>query len=349
MKASVLDHFTALFPILKDNLLSTNKNTVGHEIHTIATWWMWIGFITFILVMIAIDMFLFGGKKAHRVSTKEALGWVITWVSLALLFNLLLWWYLYVTQGPEIAHQKGLEFLTGYLIEESLSIDNMFVFVMIFKYFGVPSEYQRRVLLFGILGAIVFRFIMIIIGVWLVTKFHWILYIFGVFLLYTGIKMLFANNEQKVSDNSLLMWLQQYVRTTKEFHGEKFFIRKNKFLYATPLFVTLVFIEICDIIFAVDSIPAIFAIVDDPFIIFTSNIFAILGLRALYFLVANMSEKFYFLRYGLSLILIFIGCKMLAAYWFKIPIGISLSVIAVVLLSSILLSVIYNPNNKGKK
>ncbi len=323
---------------------------MGHEVHTIATWWMWVGFLLFILIMIAIDMFLLGGKKAHHVSTKEALGWCITWICLALLFNLLLWWYLWETKDAAVAYQRGLEFLTGYLIEKSLSVDNMFVFVMIFKYFAVPAKYQRRVLLFGVLSAIVLRFIMIITGVWLVAKFYWILYLFGAFLVFTGIKMLFmADDEPSIDKNPLLIWLQKHIRTTKEIQGEKFFIRQKNLLYATPLFIVLIFIEISDIIFAVDSIPAIFAIVDDPFIIFTSNIFAILGLRALYFLVANMTEKFHFLKYGLSVILVFIGCKMLIAYWYKIPIGISLTVIASVLAFSVVLSIIYKPISHHKK
>lgn len=308
-------------------------------IQTVATWWMWAGFLLFIFLMLAVDMVLLGGKRAHTVSTKEAGGWVIVWISLALLFNFLLWRYLYHTQGIEIAEQKALEFLTGYLLEESLSVDNMFVFVMIFRYFAIPPEYQRRVLLFGVLSAIALRFIMIILGVWLVSKVHWVLYLFGIFLIFTGVKMLlFADDEPKLENNPILIWLTKHMRTTTQLYKEKFFIRQNKILYATPLFIVLIFIEISDVIFAVDSISAIFAVVSDPFIIFTSNIFAILGLRALYFLLAIMTDKFHLLKYGLSVILVFIGSKLLIAYWYKISIFISLGIIGSILLISVLLS-----------
>lgn len=301
--------------------------------HSISEWWMWLGFFIFITIMLSIDLFLLGGKKAHRVSTREALSWVILWTTLALTFNLLLWWYLNQTAGPAIANELSLAFLTGYLLEKSLSIDNMFVFVMLFNHFAVPVEYQRRILLFGVLGAIIMRLIMILVGVWLIAKFHWILYLFGVFLIVTGFKMfLAAKNKPELEKNPFFGWLKNHLRITEKFHGDKFFVKQNKLLYITPLFLVLILIEGSDLIFAIDSIPAIFAITADPFVVFTSNIFAILGLRALYFLLANMTEKFHLLKYGLAMILVFIGSKMLIAYWYPIPIFITLTVIAIILL-----------------
>lgn len=316
---------------------------------TISEWWMWIGFFAFVLIMLAVDMLLLGGKKVHRVSTKEAFSWVIVWVTLALAFNFLLWWYLTLTAGPVVANEKALEFLAGYLIEESLSVDNMFIFVMIFNYFSVPAEYQRRVLLFGVLGAIVLRLIMILLGVWIVAKFHWILYLFGLFLVITGAKIfIFADQKPDLDRNPVLCWMRNHLRITKKFHKEKFFIRQNKALYVTPLFLVLVLIEVSDLIFAIDSIPAIFSVTEDPYIVFTSNIFAILGLRALYFLIANMANRFHLLKYGLALILVFVGFKMIIAYWIKIPIFIALSVIVVILAFFILLS-IYQSHLSSKK
>ncbi len=302
-------------------------------------WWMWAIFFLFIGLMLAIDILLLGGKKVHRVSTKEALTWVIIWVALALLFNLLLWFYLLQTSDAATAHQKALEFLTGYLIEESLSIDNMFIFIMIFKYFAVPLEYQRRVLLFGVLGAIFMRLFLILLGILLVTKFHWILYVFGGFLLISGVKLfLFAEKEPVLERNPILFWMRKYLRVTETFHEEKFFVRIANQFYITPLFMVLVLIETSDLIFALDSIPAIFAITEDPFIIFTSNIFAILGLRAMYFLLANMADRFRLLKYGIAFILIFIGFKMLLSYWVTLPIFLSLGIIVVTLILSILFS-----------
>ena len=301
-----------------------------------ATGPMWAGFIAFVIVMLALDLFVFGGRKAHRVPVKEALAWVIAWVCLALAFAGLLWWYLNGTQGAEVAQRKTLEFLAGYLIEQSLSVDNMFVFVMIFGYFAVPPELQRRVLLYGVLGAIVMRAGMILGGVWLVTQFAWLLYVFGAFLVFTGIKMLiFAGHQPDLEKNPLLRWLRGHLRITPEFHGESFFVRKNGVLWATPMFLVLVLIEASDVVFAVDSIPAIFAVTTDPFIVFTSNIFAIMGLRALYFLLADMADRFHLLKYGLAIVLVFIGGKMLAAPWFHLPIQWSLSIVASIILVSV--------------
>ena len=304
-----------------------------------ATGPMWAGFIVFVLAMLALDLFVFGGKTAHRVKVKEALAWVVAWICLSLAFAGLLWWYLNDTQGAVIAQRKTLEFLAGYLIEQSLSIDNMFVFVMIFGYFAVPPELQRRVLLYGVLGAIVMRAGMILAGVWLVTQFAWILYVFGAFLVFTGIKMIvFAEAEPDLEQNPLLRWLRGHLRITGNFHGEQFFVRQNGLLWATPMFLVLLLIEASDVIFAVDSIPAIFAVTTDPFIVFTSNIFAIMGLRALYFLLADMADRFHLLKYGLAIVLVFIGGKMLAVPWFHIPIQWYLSIVGAIILISVILS-----------
>jgi len=315
---------------------------------TIGEPWMWGAFIAFVLAMLALDLFVLGGNKAHRVSVKEAGSWVAAWVTLALIFAALLWWYLDGTVGREIANSKTLEFLTGYLIEQTLSIDNMFVFVMIFSYFAVPPELQRRALLYGVLGAIVMRAGMILGGVWLVQQFSWILYLFGAFLLFTGIKMLIlAEQKPDLEKNPLLRWLRRRVRVTEGFHGEKFFIRQNGLLFATPMFLVLVMIEISDVVFAVDSIPAIFAITTDPFIVFTSNIFAIMGLRALYFLLADMADRFHLLKYGLAIVLVFIGGKMLAAPWFHLPVHWSLAVVGSIIALSIVLSLILSDRKRA--
>jgi tellurite resistance protein TerC len=304
-----------------------------------ATGPMWAGFIAFVIAMLAIDLFVFGGRKAHKVSVKEALAWVVAWTCLALAFAGLLWWYLNGTQGAEVAQKKTLEFLAGYLIEQSLSVDNMFVFVMIFGYFAVPPELQRRVLLYGVLGAIVMRAGMILAGVWLVTQFAWILYVFGAFLVITGIKMLiFAEAEPDLEQNPLLRWLRGHLRITPNFHGESFFVRQNGILWATPMFLVLVLIEASDVVFAVDSIPAIFAVTTDPFIVFTSNIFAIMGLRALYFLLADMADRFHLIKYGLAIVLVFIGGKMLAMPWFHMPIQWSLAIVGTIILVSVVAS-----------
>lgn len=301
--------------------------------------WMWAAFIVFVIAVLALDLFVFGGRKAHRVSAREALAWVIAWASLALVFAGLLWWYLNDTLGAQIAQRKTLEFLTGYLIEQSLSIDNMFVFVMIFSYFAVPPPLQRRVLLYGVLGAIVMRAAMILAGVWLVQEFAWLLYVFGVLLVVTGIKMLiFAEQQPDLDKNPILRWMRKHLRVTQEFHGERFFVIHNGLLWATPMFLVLVLIEASDLIFAVDSIPAIFAVTTDPFIVFTSNIFAIMGLRALYFLLADMAERFHLLKYGLAIVLVFIGSKMLAAPWFHMPVHWSLAIVGGIILSSVVLS-----------
>jgi tellurite resistance protein TerC len=301
--------------------------------------WMWGAFIVFVLLMLALDLFVFGGRKAHRVSIKEAASWSVAWLLLALAFNGLLWWHLNQTVGAEIASQKSLEFLTGYIIEKSLSVDNVFVFLMIFTAFKVAPEFQRRVLVYGVVGAIILRAIMIIAGAWLVREFSWVLYVFGAFLVITGIRMLvMADHEPDLEKNPILKLARKYLPITDGFVGEKFSVVKNGVFYFTPLFLVLLMVEVTDVIFAVDSIPAIFAITTDPFIVFTSNIFAILGLRALYFLLADMADRFHLLKYGLALLLVFIGAKMLLAHWLHVPIELSLIVIAVILLTSVLAS-----------
>lgn len=321
-----------------------------HAIESLATAPMWAGFIAFVLVMLALDLFVLGGNKAHRVSAKEAASWATAWVAMASTFGALLWWYLDGAVGREIANRKALEFFTGYLIEQALSVDNMFVFVMIFTYFAVPPELQRRVLLYGVLGAIAMRAVMILGGVWLVSEFAWVLYVFGLFLMVTGIKMLvMADQKPDLDQNPLLRWLRGHMRITPGFHGQAFFVSINGLRYATPMFLVLVMIEASDLVFAVDSIPAIFAVTTDPFIVFTSNIFAVMGLRALYFLLADMAERFHLLKYGLALVLIYIGGKMLAMPWFHMPVQWSLSIVGSIILISVVLSLKFSGHRPPRR
>jgi tellurite resistance protein TerC len=294
--------------------------------------WMWAAFIGFVVAMLAVDLFLVGGNKAHKVSFKEAAAWSLVWFALAMLFNFGLWWHLKGAYGAEVADAKAMQFLTGYLIEKSLAVDNIFVFLMIFSFFAVPAEYQRRVLIYGVIGAIVMRAVMIVAGAWLVQEFHWILYLFGAFLVVTGIKMLiFAEAEPDLSANPLLNWIKRHLRLTPDYRGEKFWVVENGVRVFTPLFLVLLMIELSDLIFAVDSIPAIFAITTDPFIVFTSNIFAILGLRAMYFMLVGMAERFHLLKYGLAMVLVFVGTKMLIVDFYKIPVGLSLGIVGLII------------------
>jgi tellurite resistance protein TerC len=306
---------------------------------TVGNLWMWLGFFAFVLAMLAADLFLLGGGKAHRVSAREAGTWSAVWVGIALAFNAALWWYLDGSVGREVANQRSLEFFTGYLIEKSLAVDNIFVWLMLFNFFAVPAEYQRRVLLYGVLGAIILRTVMIVAGAWLISRFHWILYVFGAFLVFTGIKMLiFANEKPDLEKNPVLKWLRGHLPVTDTYHGEKFFVVKAGLRYATPLFLVLVLVEITDVIFAVDSIPAIFAITEDPFIVLTSNLFAILGLRAMYFLIVDVADRFEYLKYGLAIVLAFVGIKMLIVEFIKIPIPLSLGIVAGVIGASVIVS-----------
>jgi tellurite resistance protein TerC len=311
---------------------------------TIGNTWMWIGFAIFVLAALVIDLVVLDKKKGQKVSSKEAAVWSLIWVSLSFVFAGLLWWYLNEYYDPAFAKLKTTEFLTGYLIEKSLSVDNIFVFLMIFTFFAVPAEIQRRALVIGVIGAIVLRVIMILIGAWLVAQFHWILYVFGAFLLFTGVKMLvFADSKPDLNSNPLLKWIRGHFKLTDEFHGEQFSVMKNGARYFTPLFVVIVMIGITDIVFAVDSIPAVFAITQDPFIVMTSNIFAILGLRALYFLLADLAGRFHLLSYGLALVLVFVGVKMLIVDFYKIPVFVSLGVVGAILLVAVLLSWFIKP------
>ncbi|MBT9566661.1 MAG: TerC family protein, partial [Thiobacillus sp.] len=278
---------------------------------------------------------------AHKVSVKEAASWSLVWVSLALLFNGGLWWYLTGTVGAEVADRKALEFFTGYLIEKSLSVDNVFVFLLIFTAFHVAPEFQRRVLIYGVLGAIVMRAIMILAGAWVVREYSWVLYIFGAFLVFTGMRMLvMAEKTPDLEQNPVLKFARKHLRVSEGYHGEKFSVMKDGVRYFTPLFLVLILIEVTDLVFAVDSIPAIFAITTDPFIVFTSNIFAIMGLRALYFLLADVADRFHLLKYGLAMVLTFIGAKMLIAPWYHVPVGASLAIVAVLIGASVVASLI---------
>lgn len=323
-------------------------NTAATTAISIGEPWMWGVFIAFVIVMLALDLFVFGGRKAHKVSVKEAASWSLVWVTLALIFNAGLWWYLNGTVGEAVADKKALEFFTGYLIEKSLSVDNVFVFLLIFSSFHVKPEFQRRVLIYGVLGAIIMRAIMILAGAWVVREFAWVLYIFGAFLIYTGIRMLAtAEKEPDLTKHPVLKFFRRHMRIADSYEGERFVIYKDGVRYFTPLFVVLLMIEMSDLVFAVDSIPAIFAITTDPFIVFTSNIFAILGLRALYFLLADVADRFHLLKYGLALVLSFIGTKMLIAPWYHVPVGASLTVIAVLIGSSVIASLIVTRKRNG--
>jgi len=295
--------------------------------------YLWVGFLAFVFVMLALDLGVFH-RKSHEVKIKEALIWSAVWISLALLFNYGILFFM----GKE----KAIEFLTGYVIEKSLSIDNLFVFIMVFTYFNVDTKYQHKVLFWGILGALIMRAIFIFAGVALISMFHWIIYVFGGFLVFTGIKMLFHKNEKlDPNQNPLVRLFKKFYPVTETMHGSKFFVKINAKIFATPLFIVLLIIEFTDLIFAVDSIPAILAISDDTFIIFTSNVFAILGLRALYFALAGITKYFYYLKYGLSAILVFVGIKMILAEFYKIPIVYSLLSILGILVISILFSIIF--------
>lgn len=300
---------------------------------------VWIGFIGFILLMLALDLGVFH-RKSHEVKIIEALIWSAVWISLALIFN----YGIYIFMGKE----KAVEFLTGYIIEKSLSIDNLFVFIMLFTYFNIDPKYQHKVLFWGILGALIMRAIFIFAGVALINKFHWIIYIFGAFLIFTGIKMIFHNDKKIEPDkNPLVRIFKKLFPVTEAMHEGKFFVKLNDRIFATPLFVVLLIIEFTDLIFAVDSIPAILAISNDTFIILTSNVFAILGLRALYFALAGITKYFYYLKYGLSAILVFVGVKMTIVDWYKLPVVYSLLIITGILGISVLFSIAF-PKNKRK-
>ncbi len=313
---------------------------------------MWSLFAAFVLVALLVDFFAMSKQGAHRVSTREAAIWSLVWVSVSFVFMGWLWWHLGGAGTDEaarsLANAKSLEFLTGYLIEKALAVDNIFVFLMLFTYFAVPAEFQKRVLMIGILGALVLRAVMILVGAWLIAQFHWILYVFGAFLLFTGIKMWWAaGQEPDLDNNPALKWIRSRFKIAPDYDGEKFFTVVGGVKMATPLLVVILLIGIVDIVFAVDSIPAIFAITTDPFIVLTSNVFAILGLRAMYFLLANMHERFHLLSYGLAIVLVFIGAKMLLIDVYKIPVAFSLGFTAVTLAVTMILSVKIPPKGKS--
>ncbi|MFV0260973.1 MAG: TerC family protein [Kluyvera sp.] len=318
--------------------------------NTVGTPLLWGGFAVVVAIMLAIDLFLQGRRGAHTMSMKQAASWSLVWVTLSLLFNAAFWWYLVQTQGRAVADPQALAFLTGYLIEKSLAVDNVFVWLLLFSYFSVPPALQRRVLVYGVLGAIVLRTIMIFAGSWLISQFEWLLYVFGAFLLFTGIKMALAKEDEGgIGDKPLVRWLRSHLRMTDKIENEHFFTRKNGVLFATPLLLVLILVELSDVIFAVDSIPAIFAVTTDPFIVLTSNLFAILGLRAMYFLLAGVAERFSMLKYGLAVILVFIGIKMLIVEFYHIPIAVSLGVVGGILTLTLLINAWVNHRNDMKK
>ena len=307
---------------------------------TIAPLWLWIFFVCAVIAALFVDFVVLRKQGAHSVTVKEALNWSIVWVVLSFAFNGLFWWAVYQDHGAAVANTRSMEFLTGYLIEKSLAVDNIFVFLMIFTYFAVPPAFQKRVLMIGIIGAIVLRTVMILVGSWLVSEFHWVLYLFGAFLLLTGLKMWWAaGQEPDMESNPALKLLRRVMPVSRHLDGEKFFTRQNGVKIATPLLLVVALVGLTDVIFAVDSIPAIFAITTDPFIVLTSNIFAILGLRAMYFLLAAVAAKFHLLSYGLAVILVFIGSKMLLVDVVKIPVLLSLGVVVAILAVTMLWSV----------
>ncbi|MDH5175238.1 MAG: TerC family protein [Gammaproteobacteria bacterium] len=316
---------------------------------TIGTPLLWSIFAAFVVIALLIDFFAMEKQGAHKVSMKEAAIWSLIWVAVSFLFVGYLWWHLGGADGDPVVNAKALEFITGYLVEKALAVDNIFVFLMVFTYFAVPAEYQKRVLMIGILGALVLRAIMILVGAWLIAKFHWILYLFGAFLVFTGIKMWIATGQEPdLGANPALRWIRRHMKIAPHYDGEKFFTVRDGVKMATPLFVVILLIAIVDVVFAVDSIPAIFAITMDPFIVLTSNVFAILGLRAMYFLLAGMHERFHLLSYGLAIVLVFIGTKMLLLDIFKIPVSWSLGFTVLVLALTMILSLKIPPRRAAK-
>ena len=308
-----------------------------------ANWIFWILFNVFVLAMLALDLGVFHRNK-HVVAFREAIGWTVVWIALAGAFAVLIYFFGHTLTGNPVRpnSELTLEFLTGYLIEESLSVDNLFVFLVIFRYFAVPRKYQHKILFWGVVGALVMRGIFIIVGIKLLNAFSWLIYLFGAILIYSGIKLLGQEDKEiEPEKNIVLRIFRKFFRLTDNYEDDKFFVVRQGIRYATPLAVVLVMIETTDLLFATDSIPAVLAITREPFIVYTSNVFAILGLRSLYFALAGMIEVFHLLHYGLSVILIFIGVKMLASHYVKIPIGIALGAVAGVLMISIVLSLVF--------
>ncbi|HEU4665800.1 MAG TPA: TerC/Alx family metal homeostasis membrane protein [Dokdonella sp.] len=313
--------------------------------HSIATPGIWAAFVAILIAALAVDFALLRAAGPRRVPFRAAALWSLAWVGLALAFNLGLWAWLDAHAGRAIANEAGLEFLTGYLIEKALAVDNIFVFLLVFNSFAVPPELRQRALMLGVLGALVLRALMILIGAALVARFHWILYLFGLFLLLTGVKMLFAANQASdLEHNPALAWMRRHLRLSRSFQGGALtVIDGDGRRWFTPMFVVLVLIAVTDVIFAVDSIPAIFAVTLDPFVVLSSNVFAVLGLRALFFLLAGMADRFHLLGHGLAVVLLFIGAKMLLAGVWKIPVGVALGVVALVIAASIVASLLIPP------
>lgn len=308
--------------------------------------WLWIGFNVFVLAMLALDLGVFH-RKSHSVTFRESIVWTVVWVALAMVFNLGVWHY--------AGSGKALEFLTGYVIEKSLSVDNVFVFALLFSYFAVPPAYQHKVLFWGILGALIMRAAMIAAGAALITHFTWVIYLFGAFLIATGVKMVVKRSEEIHPErNPVVKWFKRLMPVTPDYREDRFFVRESNRLHATPLFVVLLLVEFTDLIFAVDSIPAIFAVTRDPFIVYTSNVFAILGLRSLYFALAGVMGKFHLLKTGLGVVLAFVGVKMLLAHTpYKIDTGISLGVVIAILATAVGASLVWpkrdNPPEKNNE
>ena len=316
---------------------------------TIGNLWLYLAFFGLVAVMLTVDFLGFKQKQGQEVKIRTAAYWSMAWVSVAVLFGGGLWFYLQQTAGIAIANTKVMEYFAGYLLEKSLAIDNVFVWLMIFAAFAIPPALQRKILLYGVLGAIILRTIFIFIGAWFVQEFSWILYIFGAFLVYTGFKFLKGHEEDpNIEDMAILKWLRKHIRITPKLEGDKFFVRQNGMLWATPLFLVLILVEASDVIFAVDSIPAIFAVTSDPFIVLTANLMAILGLRAMFFLPAGSASKMHYLPYGLGLILLFIGFKMLMLDVFHMPIWISLGFIVITLAITAWLSIRYNKKQESQ-
>ena len=315
---------------------------------TIGTLWLYLVFFAIVAVMLVIDFVGFKHQHGQEVKVRTAAYWSIAWVSVATLFGGGLWLYLEQTAGAAIANTKVMEYFAGYLLEKSLAIDNVFVWLMIFAAFAIPPALQRKLLLYGVLGAIVLRTIFIFIGAWFVQEFSWILYLFGAFLVYTGFKFLRGQHEEdsNIEDMAILKWLRKHMRITPQLQSDKFFVRQNGLLWATPLFLVLILVEASDVIFAVDSIPAIFAVTTDPFIVLTANLMAILGLRAMFFLLSGAASKMHYLPYGLGIILLFIGFKMLMLDVFHMPIWISLGFIVIVLTITAWLSIRHNKKHQ---
>jgi len=316
--------------------------------HTIGTPGLWAAFMAVVIVALVVDFLVLKSGGAKRVAFRDALKWSVAWIALALLFNFGLWWWLDVHAGRATANEIGLEFLTGYVVEKSLAVDNIFVFLMVFNYFSVPAELRRRALMLGVLGAIVLRAVLIFIGAALVARFHWVHYLFGLFLVFTGVKMIAAaNDEPDLEANPVLRLLRRHLPMTQRFHeGALSIIESGRRIY-TPLFVVMVLIAVTDVIFAVDSIPAIFAVTEDPFVVLTSNVFAVLGLRAMFFMLEGAAARFHLLNYGLAAVLLFIGAKMLIAGIWKVPIGIALGVVALLIGASMVASLYIPPKDRA--